>query len=105
MINFRNEPERVNLWTAYLNLEYNFGDQKSLVQVFEKALQANKPKTMYFKLLEIYQRDSKFDVIYQICNKMIKKFKHSSKCWIECIKHILAVQKQVIAISKGHAAD
>lgn len=26
-INFRNENEKLNLWTAYLNLEFNFGTE------------------------------------------------------------------------------
>ena len=27
VINFRNENEKLNLWTAYLNLEFNFGNE------------------------------------------------------------------------------
>jgi len=38
VINFRDENERINLWTAYLNLEYNFGEESFLIKIFEKAL-------------------------------------------------------------------
>jgi rRNA biogenesis protein RRP5 len=39
VINFRDESDKLNLWTAYLNLEYNFGTEPSLIKTFEKALQ------------------------------------------------------------------
>lgn len=32
VINFKNENEKLNIWTAFLNLEHNFGDEKSLVK-------------------------------------------------------------------------
>lgn len=32
VINFKNENEKLNLWTAFMNLEHNFGDEKSLVK-------------------------------------------------------------------------
>lgn len=31
-IMFRNENEKLNLWTAYINLEYNFGTEDSLMK-------------------------------------------------------------------------
>lgn len=31
VINFANEVERLNLWTAYLNLEFNFGTEEHLI--------------------------------------------------------------------------
>lgn len=34
VINFRNETEKLNIWTAYLNLEHNFGTEKTLINVF-----------------------------------------------------------------------
>ena len=63
VINYRFENERVNLWTTYLNLEYNFGTEKTLITVFEKAISANKPKVIYFKLIDLYQKDQKFEVL------------------------------------------
>jgi hypothetical protein len=59
--------------------------------VFERALKANNPKKIYMKLIEIYYRDYKylkyfikirFDIIEELCQKMIKKFKSSSKVWL-----------------------
>lgn len=34
VINFRNETEKLNVWTAYMNLEHNFGTEKELISVF-----------------------------------------------------------------------
>ena len=31
-INFRNETEKLNLWTAYLNLEFAFGTEPILMK-------------------------------------------------------------------------
>lgn len=39
VINFANETERLNLWTAYLNLEHNFGSEENLISVFKRGCQ------------------------------------------------------------------
>ena len=36
VINFNNESERLNLWTAYLNLEFNFGSEDNLIAIFKR---------------------------------------------------------------------
>ena len=33
-INFRNENDKLNLWTAYFNLEYKFGAEKNLISFY-----------------------------------------------------------------------
>ena len=38
VINYKSTQERLNIWNSYLNLEYAFGSQESLVAVFQKAL-------------------------------------------------------------------
>ncbi|EGR29983.1 programmed cell death 11, putative [Ichthyophthirius multifiliis] len=96
VINFANENEKLNLWTAYLNLEHNFGDSKSLIKVFERAKQLCKPKSVYLKLLEIYKKDeNKQDLLFQLSKNMIQKFKHSSKCWIEHLKNVIIYRNQI----------
>lgn len=30
-ISFKNENDKLNVWTAYMNLENNFGDEKHLI--------------------------------------------------------------------------
>lgn len=97
VINFKNENEKLNLWTAFLNLEHNFGDEKSLVKVFERAKASCKPKNVFFKLLEIYRRDtSKLDLLFQLSKNMATKFKHSSKVWIEHLKNVILYRDHMI---------
>lgn len=31
VINYKNTNDRLNIWNSYLNLEYNFGTQESLI--------------------------------------------------------------------------
>jgi len=40
VINFTNENERLNLWTSYINLEFHFGTEERLINVFKNACNA-----------------------------------------------------------------
>ena len=35
-INFRKTHERMNVWVAYLNLEHQYGTEKSLMALFQR---------------------------------------------------------------------
>lgn len=58
----REEQEKLNVWVALMNLENLYGTQESLVKVFERALQQNKPKKVFFQLIGIYTRTDKLEV-------------------------------------------
>lgn len=58
----REEQEKLNVWVALMNLENLYGTQESLVKVFERALQQNEPKKVFFQLIGIYTRTDKFEV-------------------------------------------
>lgn len=45
-----------------MNLENLYGTQESLVKVFERALQQNEPKKVFFQLIGIYTRTDKLEV-------------------------------------------
>jgi rRNA biogenesis protein RRP5 len=55
-IHFREEQERFNIWMSLLNLECTFGDDSTVELVFQEALKANDPKTIYLRLASIYQQ-------------------------------------------------
>lgn len=59
---FREEQEKLNVWVALMNLENLYGTQESLVKVFERALQQNEPKKVFFQLIGIYTRTDKLEV-------------------------------------------
>ena len=63
-----NEKEKLNIWTAYMNLESNFGSQETLEEATRKALEVNDRKKIYLSLIDIYRASMKFkyiEVIYQ----------------------------------------
>lgn len=59
---YREEQEKLNVWVALMNLENLYGTQESLVKVFERALQQNEPKKIFFQLIGIYTRTDKVEV-------------------------------------------
>ena len=78
------------MWTAYMNLEFNFGSEKTLVGVFKRALDVCKPKSVYLNMLEIYRKAEKFDLLIELSKTMMTKFKHSLKSWLEHFKNVAA---------------
>jgi rRNA biogenesis protein RRP5 len=73
-INPREEQERLNLYTAYLNLEVASGDEKSLKAIFERALGAFDSLEIHKRLANIYLSTKKFDDLEKLYNVMVKKF-------------------------------
>lgn len=61
-INFREEQEKLNVWVALLNLENTYGTEASLTELFTEAAQSNDAKTVYLRLVDIYERTGKFEV-------------------------------------------
>jgi len=55
-ISYREEQEKLNVWTALMNLEAQYGDTTSLGKVFARAQAAADPKAVHFALLGVYQR-------------------------------------------------
>ncbi|XP_044173478.1 protein RRP5 homolog [Acropora millepora] len=81
-ISFREEQEKMNVWVGLMNLENLYGTQESLLKVFERALQQNEPKKMFFQLAGIYARTNKMELADQLYQTMIKRFSQSKKVWI-----------------------
>ncbi|GAA5875823.1 hypothetical protein JCM1840_003525 [Sporobolomyces johnsonii] len=80
-INFREEQEKLNVWVALLNLENSYGDEGTLDEMFKEAAQSNDAKTVYLKLVDIYERSGKFEAEEELFKKTVKKFSQSSKVW------------------------
>lgn len=45
-----------------MNLENLYGNQESLMKVFEQAIQQNEPIEVFFRLASIYETSQKLDV-------------------------------------------
>jgi len=81
VINFQNEQEKLNLWLAYINLEFSFGEETKLIQVFQRALAANNPLVVYRRMIELYKNSSNWAMVDQLSRVMVKKFKYEKKAW------------------------
>lgn len=57
------EQDKLNIWTAFMNLESNFGSQETLEQVTKRALEVNDRRKVYLNLIDIYKNSSKFDFV------------------------------------------
>lgn len=68
---FREEQEKLNVWVALMNLENLYGTEESLVKVFQRALQQNEPKKIFFQLIGIYTRTDKMEVCWPTKGKYV----------------------------------
>ncbi|KAK9471978.1 uncharacterized protein V1510DRAFT_418923 [Dipodascopsis tothii] len=81
-IGFREEDEKLNVWTALLNVENSFGSPESLDETFKQACVYMDQKVMHQKLAAILVQSHKAaeaDALYQT---MLKKFSQSCKIWL-----------------------
>lgn len=81
-IDFREEQEKLNVWTALLNLEHLYGTQDSLDSVFKEALQFNEPLKVYMHLAQIYVESNKTEQAEQLYKQMLNKFKQRADVWL-----------------------
>ena len=61
-ISFRSPQEKLNVWIALLNLENMYGTQKTMQEVFNRAVQFNDPMTVYMEVAKIYASTKKVEV-------------------------------------------
>ena len=55
-VSISNEEDKLNIWTAFMNLESNFGSQASLEKVTKRALDVNDRRKVYQTLIDIYKQ-------------------------------------------------
>jgi rRNA biogenesis protein RRP5 len=61
-MNSREEKERLDVWTALLHLENNFGSDDLLAETFKEACQYNDSREMHERMIKIYIGSGKLDV-------------------------------------------
>ena len=98
-IEFRQEGEKLNVWTALLTLEMKYGDQKTFLATIDKACQHNNPKKVYLRVCEMLEREiDKSDQVQiasattnanEMFSKMCKKFKSKKTVWIAYTKYLI----------------
>jgi len=91
-IEFREEGEKLNVWTALLTLEHKYGNEESLRKTIERACGQNNPKQVYLRVCEILEKDmsspetvARADAMY---SKMCSKFKSKKKTWLAHLSYL-----------------
>ncbi|CAD5225467.1 unnamed protein product [Bursaphelenchus xylophilus] len=83
-INYREQQELFNVWTASLNLELIFGTPETFKQVFEKATVSMDALKVHRKVIDIYKHHKKTTEALELYDQMMKKFKHDDiELWFE----------------------
>ena len=65
-VSVSNDQDKLNIWTAYMNLENNFGNQQTLAKVTVRALEVNDKKTVYLNLINIYKTNENLEYVEPI---------------------------------------
>ena len=93
-ISMTSEQNKLNLWTAYMNLESNFGKQEELEAVTKRALEVNDRRKVYMNLIDIYRSSMKFGYIEIIYRQLTKKFGKSLDIWSGYLEFLLEMRQR-----------
>jgi rRNA biogenesis protein RRP5 len=93
-IEFRQEVEKLNVWTALLTLEHKYGSDQTRQATIDRACNHNNLKQVYLRVCEILEKDVSSagsaaranDMFTKVC----KKFKSKKKVWLANLQYILA---------------
>lgn len=96
-IEFRQENEKMNVWTALIMLESKYGTLNSFNVTIDRASQHNNPKQIYLRVCEMMEREveqshgdvSVIEKADEMFTKMCKKFKSKKTVWIAHFKYLL----------------
>jgi len=96
-IEFRQEGEKLNVWTALIALESKYGTPNNFNDVIIRASQHNNPKQVYLRACEMLETkvdavnadDVVKDQADQMFTKMCKKFKSKKTVWISHFKYLV----------------
>jgi rRNA biogenesis protein RRP5 len=96
-IEFRQEKEKLNVWSALLTLEHRYGSEETFQDAIDQACKQNNPKQVYLRACEIRANDvekssndpssvSKADTLFAT---MCKKHKSKKKVWLAHMQYLL----------------
>jgi len=91
-VSISNEEDKLNIWVAFMNLENNFGDQKSLEGVTKRALEVNDRQQVYLQLINMYQSSQKYRFIEDIYKQLSKKYSASLDIWSSFIEFLFQMR-------------
>jgi len=103
-ISMTNEQDKLNLWTAYMNLESNFGTQQTLETITKRALEVNDRKQVYLNLIDIYKSSKNYGYVEPIFKQLVKKYNNSLDIWsayLEFLFDMRTNKKEVQLLNKN----
>jgi rRNA biogenesis protein RRP5 len=94
-IEFRQEREKMNVWSALLTLELRYGSEKSFQECMDRACKHNNPKYVFLRVCEMLEREAvgssgeSMQRCHDMYMKLTKKFKDKKKAWLAHIEYLL----------------
>ena len=97
-IPWRNEADKLAVWTAWLNLENLHGEpdpETATAELFAKACQRTDSKKLHVVLLGIYEDmgEARVNAAERLIGGMCKAFRGSCKIWLRAFEHYLRAGK------------
>jgi len=93
-INMREEGEKMNIWISLLNMENSFGTEGTLEDAFRRACEYTDKKKMHAHLAWILTKRGKDDKADEVYQTMLKKFRQSSKVWVNYASYLMEHKRQ-----------
>ncbi|XP_060834850.1 protein RRP5 homolog [Rhopalosiphum padi] len=84
IIDTREEQEKLNIWTALLNLENLYGTKESFKKTMDEALRSNDEYQIYIKILDIFAESNKLKELEELITKINRKFRDSLDAYLHC---------------------
>jgi len=84
IIDTRQEQEKLNIWTALLNLENLYGTKESFKQTMDEALRSNDEYQIYIKILDMFAESEKLKELEELITKINRKFRDSIDAYLHC---------------------
>jgi rRNA biogenesis protein RRP5 len=99
-ISVHREPEKINVWTALLNLENTYGSDETVEEVFKRACQYNDDQEIHERLTSIYIQSGKHDVSYKHQNFQCSAniLKESRRAFPDPRQEILTIASGVVQL-------
>ena len=89
VVNFRNDNERLNLWKAFINLEYYFGDLSTLQDVGRRAMNACDRQKIVSHMVMLHTLDHKFEDAEELLKILLKKSENKFAAWLSYVELML----------------
>jgi rRNA biogenesis protein RRP5 len=97
-IEFRQEREKLNVWSALLKLEYKYGSDTTFVAAIDRACNQNNSKQVYLRACGILESDLEDNSVNDpnavarvddLFATMCKKHKNKKKAWLAHLHYLL----------------